>query len=171
MHGWLLWGGVVMKLMCVSPQKILKAVLLVPSALSNASNAGIMFKMGIPMTLYIITQNEKWLRKAILPMAIDEDLITESSLEMARLSFNHVRVKSAMPGNIKDAEIKKYKAPTLLIAAKRDVLFPGEKIIARARTLFPDLRTYLIPDSGHMCSLSTEKNKNILNLIQDFLAG
>jgi len=163
-------GGVLAKLMCFAPQKILKAILLVPSGICNASTASIVFRMGIPMILYIITQKEKWLKKAILPMVISEKEIDESTFEMVKYSFNNVCVKSSMPSNVKVADMKNYTAPTLLITGEKDVMFPGEKVIARAKTIIPNLKTYLMMGSGHMCVLSSEKYKNILKMIADFLA-
>lgn len=164
-------GGVLMKLMCVSPQKILKAILLVPSGICNASNASIMFTMGIPMILYIITQKKKWLKKAILPMAIDENEIDESTFEMVKCAFDNVRVKAGMPSNVKEIDMKNFTAPTLLITGEKDVIFPGEKVIARAKIIIPNLKTYLMKGSGHMCVLSSEKNKNVLEMIAEFLAN
>jgi pimeloyl-ACP methyl ester carboxylesterase len=162
-------GGILMKLMCVTPQKILKAILLVPSGICNASNASIMFTMGIPMILYKITQNNKWLTKAILPMAVDENEIDESTFEMVKYAFDNVCVKAGMPSNVKATDMKNYTAPTLLLTGEKDVLFPGTKVIARAKTIIPNLKTYLMMGSGHMFVLSSEKNKNVLHIIAEFL--
>lgn len=163
-------GGILVKLMCVSPKKISKAILMVPSGICNSSTKNIVVSMGIPMMLYIITQKEKWLKRAILPMAINENVIDESTFEMVKCTFNNVNVKAGMPSNVKVADMKNYKAPTLLITGEKDVLFPGEKVIARAKTIIPDLKTYLMKGSGHMFALSSEENKNILKMISDFLA-
>lgn len=162
-------GGVLAKLMCVAPYKISRAVMLVPSGICNVSTANILLKLGIPMTLYIITKSEKWLKKAILPMSINESEIDESTLKMVRSSFEHVCVKAGMPSNVTKENMKNYKSPTLLIAGEKDVLFPGEKVIARAKLLIPNLKTYLMKDSGHMCILSSDKHKHIIKMISDFL--
>ncbi|XMB85897.1 alpha/beta hydrolase [Mycoplasmatota bacterium WC44] len=162
-------GGVLVKLMCFAPQKILKAILLVPSGIYTASTISILFSMGIPMILYKITQKEKWLKKAILPMAINEKDIDESTFEMVKYAFNNVCVKTGTPSNVKESNMKNFTAPTLLITGEKDVLFPGEKVIARAKSIIPNLKTYLIKESGHMCGLSSEKLKNILEIIADFL--
>lgn len=162
-------GGVLAKLMCVAPQKISKAVMIVPSGICNVSTANILFKLGIPMTLYIITKSEKWLKRAILPMAIYECEIDESTLTMVRSSFRHVRVKAGMPSNVSVAEMINYKSPTLLIAGEKDILFPGERVIARAKKIMPNLKTYLMKESGHMSMLSSDKNKSIIKMIVDFL--
>jgi pimeloyl-ACP methyl ester carboxylesterase len=76
-----------------------------------------------------------------------------------------------MPSNVKENDIKKYTAPTLLITGEKDIIFPGEKVIARAKTIIPDLKTYLMKGTGHMCSLSSEKNKNVLEMVAEFLAN
>jgi len=163
-------GGVLMKLMCVAPKKILKAILIVPSGIWNASNASIMFNMGVPMILYRITKNGKWLRKAILPMALNENEIDENTFEMVKCAFDNVCVKAGMPSNVKETDMKSYTAPTLLITGEKDIIFPGEKVIARAKKIIPDLKTYLMKGSGHMSILSSEKNKNVLVMIAEFLA-
>jgi len=163
-------GGVLMKLMCVAPKKILKAILLVPSGIWNASNASVMFNMGIPMILYIITKNGKWLKKAILPMALYENEIDESTFEMVKCAFDNVCVKAGMPSNVKVTDMKNYTAPTLLITGEKDIIFPGEKVIARAKKIIPNLKTYLMKGSGHMSIMSSEKNKNVLEMIAEFLA-
>jgi len=164
-------GGVLMKLMCVAPKKILKAILLVPSGIWNASNASVMFNMGIPMILYIITKNGKWLKKAILPMALYENEIDESTFEMVKCAFDNVCVKAGMPSNVKVTDMKNYTAPTLLITGEKDIIFPGEKVIARAKKIIPNLKTYLMKGSGHMSIMSSEKNKNVLEMIAEFLAN
>ena len=163
-------GGILMKLMCVAPHKISKAVLLVPSGICNASTTGKLFNVGFPLMMYRITQKEKWLRKAILPMVIDENEIDDCTLEMIKCIFDHGIINSDMPGNVIITDMKNYMPSTLLIAGEKDVLFPGRKLIARAKTIIPDLRTHLMKGSGHMCYLSSGKNRKVVELIAEFLA-
>jgi pimeloyl-ACP methyl ester carboxylesterase len=91
--------GILVKLMCVSPEKIEKSVLIVPSGIANASILNIGIKMGIPMICYVISKKDYWLKKAILPMAIDEGNIDENFYEMVKSSFDYVNVKAGMPSN------------------------------------------------------------------------
>ena len=121
------------------------------------------------MSVYIVTKSEKWLKRAILPMALDEREIDESTLTMVRSSFCHVRVKAGMPSNVSAAEMRKYSSPTLLIAGEKDILFPGERVIARAKTIMPNLKTHLMEGCGHMSMLSSDKHKRIIKMIADFL--
>ena len=158
-------GGVLVKLMCVAPEKIEKAILIVPSGIANVSTFNVMMKMGIPMIFYILTKKENWLKKAILPMAIDEKNIDDASLEMVKYSFEHVVVKAGMPSNVKAEELQKYTAPTLLIAAENDCMFPGKKVIEKANNMIPNLKTYLLKNQGHMCVLPAE----VMDMIEKFI--
>jgi len=81
-----------------------------------------------------------------------------------------VRVKAGMPSNVRVSDMKNYNAPTLLITGEKDVMFPGEKVIARAKTIMPNLRTHLMTERGHMFILASEKNRYVLEMIDQFLA-
>lgn len=73
-------AGILAKTMCVAPEKIEKAVLYIPSGIKNAPAINSMSMM-IPMIMYWITQEDKWLRKCILPMVIKEENITLFKIE------------------------------------------------------------------------------------------
>ena len=158
-------GGILVKLMCVAPEKIEKAVLLVPSGISNASTFNVMMKMGMPMLFYIITKKDYWLRKAIIPMAIEEKYINANSYEMVKNSFEHVAVKVGMPSNAKAEILKCCSAPVLLIAAEKDCMFPGERIIKRAKRILPNVKAYLLNNQGHLCVLPND----VLTLVNNFI--
>jgi len=158
-------AGILVKLMCVAPSKIEKSVLIVPSGIANMSTFNIMLSMGVPMIIYNLTKNEYWLKKAVLPMAIDEKNIDDAFYEMVKISFDHVAVKTSMPSNVSPAELAQYTAPTLLVAAERDCLFPGRKVMAKAKIMIPNLETYLLQNQGHLCVLPDE----VKNMIRSFL--
>ena len=163
-------GGVLAKLMCVSPEKISKAILIVPSGLCNASTIKIILSMGIPMVAYILTKKEKWLEKAIVPMAIHKEYIDKDTLDMVRTTFKYAKVKAGMPSNIKISDIKNYKAPTLLFAGEKDILFPGEKVIERAKKIIPNLEAHLLKNCGHMYFFFEESSQYVSSKIIDFLS-
>ncbi len=162
-------GGILAKLMCISPEKIIKAILLVPAGIYNASKLKLIFSMGIPMMMYMVTKKEKWFEKAFLPMTTNGEPIDNETLEMIRTSFHHVKVNPNMPSNIEKEDIKNYQAPTLLLAGENDVLFPGEKVIKRAKEIMPNVETHLLQDSGHLYFSSDKRKKCIERIINDFL--
>ena len=124
--------------MCVSPEKIKRAVLYVPSGIKNAPAINGMSMM-FPMIMYWITHEDKWLKKCMLPMAVSEENITDDIYETAKLSINHSKVKTGMPSNVSEKDMKKCKAPTLVMAAEKDCLFPAKGVIPRAKRIIENL--------------------------------
>lgn len=153
-------AGILAKTMCVSPEKIKRAVLYVPSGIKNAPTINSMSMM-FPMIMYWITHEDKWLKKCMLPMAISEENITDDIYDTAKLSINHSKVKTGMPSNVSGKDMKKCKAPTLVMAAEKDCLFPAKGVIPRARRIIENCTTYLVESRGHMSSL-TEKEKQMI---------
>lgn len=153
-------GGIVAKTMCAAPNKIKRVVLYIPAGIKNAfqiKNVRMMF----PMIMYWVTGKDSRLKKTMIPMAITEDNITDDIFETAKLSIDYVKVKTVMPTNVDAAKMKKCKAPTLVMAAEKDCLFPGPEVLRRAKKIIPDCKTYLIRGRGHMHSL-TNKEKDMI---------
>ena len=159
-------AGIIAKAMCVIPEKIDIAVLYVPSGIKNAPSVKNM-RMMMPMIMYWITHKDKWLKKCMLPMAVKEENITDDIYETAKLSINYSKIKSGMPSNISKKLIKNYVAPTLVLAAEKDCLFPGKGVLKRSKKIFRNVKTYLLKERGHM-SFLTDSEKL---MICDFLKG
>ena len=157
-------GGVLAKLLCVSPQKVRKAVLVVPAGISNALPISSL-KMMIPLLQYRITKNKKYLIRTALYMALYEEVLDEDTLDIVKDSFDNVKTKVGMPTNIEAKKLSDYHAPTLVIASEKDCLFPAKKVLARAKQIIPSCSVYELKDSGHMHVLP----KSVKHMIIDFL--
>ena len=157
-------AGVIAKTMCVSPEKVKRVVLYVPSGIKNAP-AIKSASMMLPMIAYWVTGKDRWLKKCMLPMAITEDNITDDIYETAKLSIDYIKVKTGMPGNVDGKLMNKCKAPTLVMAAEKDCLFPGENVIRRAQKIIPDCKTYLLEGRGHMNFLTDKEKKMIVDFL------
>lgn len=153
-------AGILVKAMCVAPERISKSVLLVPSAIKNAPSLKSM-NMMFPMCMYRITRQEKWFVKCILPMAVKEKYISKDILITAKSSIDHVKIKSIMPQNEKTSALRKYKNPVLVMAAEKDCLFPARGVLQRAKKVWPQGRSYLLKDRGHIHEL-TEREKQMI---------
>ncbi len=136
-------AGIIAKTMCVAPEKVNRAVLYVPSGIKNAPAINSMSMM-FPMIMYWITHKDKWLKKCMLPMAVSEENITQEIYETAKLSINYSKVKTGMPSNVSAKYISKCKAPTLVMAADKDCLFPAKGVIPRAERIIQNCTTYLL---------------------------
>ena len=157
-------AGIIAKTMCVVPNKMEKVVLYVPSGISNAPSIN-SISMMIPMIMYWITHKDKWLRKCILPMAIVEENITDDIYETAKLSIDFSKIKTGMPSNVKSEDMKKCKAPTLVMAAEMDCLFPAKQVIPRAEKIIDNCTTYLLKARGHMHFLTEDEKKMIVDFL------
>lgn len=159
-------AGIIAKTMCANPGKVKRAVLYVPSGIKNAPAIKSM-SMLFPMILYWFTHRDKWLKKCMLPMAINEENITDDIFETARRSIDYAKVKTGMPGDVSAEEMRKCKAPTLVMAAEKDCLFPAKGVLPRANEIIENCTTYLLEDRGHMSSLMDEEKQ----MIVEFLKG
>lgn len=157
-------GGVLAKLMCVAPEKVEKAVLIVPSGINNAFPISTA-KMLIPLIQYRFTKKEKYLKNTILYMAINDEVIDKDTLDIVKDSFDNVKTKIGMPTNIKASLLNNYKAPTLVIAAENDCLFPAKRVLTRAKNIISNCKVHMLKGSGHMHILPQYEKK----LITDFL--
>ena len=157
-------AGVMAKTMCVCPDKIKRVVLYVPSGIKNAPAIN-SASMMLPMIAYWVTGKDKWLKKCMLPMAVTEDNITDDIYETAKLSIDYIKVKTGMPSDVDEDLMKKCNAPTLVMAAEKDCLFPGRGVIERAERIIPNCKTYLLEGRGHMNILTDEEK----SMIVDFL--
>lgn len=158
-------AGIIAKTMCATPDRVKRAVLYVPSGIKNAPAIKSM-KMLFPMILYWVTHGDKWLKKCMLPMAITEENITEDIFETARHSINYAKVKTGMPRNVSMQEMKKCKAPTLVMAAEKDCLFPAKGVLPRANEIIENSTTYLLKDRGHMSGLTDEEKQMIVKFLK-----
>ena len=158
-------AGVIVKLMCAAPEKVEKSVLIVPSGIANMSTFSLVLSMGIPMVLYVLTKNEKWLIRALMPMAIEEKHIDDATYEMVKYTFEHVAVKAGMPSNVSAEDLRNYTAPTFLIPAENDHLFPGEKVVESAKKMISNLKIHMLEDLGHLCMIPDD----VMDMIEQFI--
>lgn len=158
-------GGILAKTMCAAPDKVKRAVLYVPAGIKNAPAINSMSMM-FPMILYWITHKDKWLKKCILPMAITEENITKDIYETAKLSIDYSKVKTGMPSNVAKKDMKKCKAPTLVMAGENDCLFPAKGVLPRAQQIIENVTTYLLEGRGHMNSLTEQEKQMIIDFLK-----
>ncbi|MDY4079160.1 MAG: alpha/beta hydrolase [Clostridium sp.] len=158
-------GGILAKLMCVAPEKVDKAVLLVPAGISNAIPISSL-KMMIPLLQYRITKKEKYIIKTALYIALHENVLDEDTLNILKDSFDNVKTKVGMPTNIEAKKLQKYHSPTLVIASEKDCLFPAKKVLHRVKQIISDCQTVELKGSGHMHILPKKEKDRIIKFLK-----
>ncbi len=119
------------------------------------------------MMMYRITHNDKWLKRTLLPLALTEENITDDVFETAKRSIKYAKVKAGMPSNADEKLIGLCAAPTLVMAAEKDCLFPAKRVLPRAKRIIRNCSVYLLKGRGHLHFLTDAEKK----MIVDFLKG
>lgn len=158
-------GGILAKLMCTSPEKVERAVLVVPAGISNAvpvSSAAML----LPLIQYRLTKKEKYLINAALYMALDKALLDEDTKDIIRDSFDNVKIKAAMPSDVSSEKMSRYNSPALVIACEKDCLFPAERVLPRAKKIIRKCRTVKLMGSGHIHLLPRRVKSEIIDFLK-----
>jgi len=129
-------AGIILRLAAYAPQRITKMALFVPSGIVAVPLTSMVFRVGLPYSLYLLLPSRQRLYKAVQWMGSD---IEDDVLQLIEAVFQHVRVEAEMPRPVTKAELADFTAPTLVIAAEKDAMFPGEAVIKRANEIFSNL--------------------------------
>jgi pimeloyl-ACP methyl ester carboxylesterase len=161
-----LGGLILVKLMCFAPEKVEKSVLIAPAGFANASTPGFMIPVGNFMMRRFFIKKDSRLKKAILSIAGDEKNIDDATLEMFKYSYEHVVINNNVKSTIFKAEdLRRYTAPTLVMVAEYDRVFPGDKTLVKAGEVILNLKTHILKGQGQMFVLSDDD----IAMIKEFL--
>lgn len=139
-------GGILIRLAAYAPEKISRAVLVVPSGLVSGSVFRMVFEVIFPMLAYRRNPTREKLLAACKSWGPDLD---DEDLALVGAVFKHLKIESTFPKMATEKELKGFSAPTLVIAVRKDIFFPAEKVIRRARKIIPNLEGELLLDSVH----------------------
>jgi len=141
-------GLIILKALLFSGQKIKHAFLAAPAFIVNGNPLVALFKVFIPMKKYMRTQNKNQVKAFLKALFTSPDAFAVDFLSEVFLHFN--MDFSPIPV-ITSTEAAGIKTPITLFAADQDIIFPGKKMITRAKKIFPSLHaTYLLEKSKHV---------------------
>ena len=154
-----------LRLAAYSPQRIARAVLVVPAGFVTPPILPMAFRLVLPMLLYRIAPSRERLVRALRPIAEEVD---EQLLQVTGAVFRHVRIEPEMPRTASSQELADFRAPTLVLAAGEDMLFPGEAVVSKARQVIPNLvAAEVLEGSTH--SPPGRYHEHIIQHIREFL--
>ena len=121
-------GGIVGKLIEVSPEKIERAVLVVPSGIKNDVSVSIL-TMLFDLFAYRLTKNESYLIKTALYLTAtsDQSSLDEHILTVLKDSFDHVKMRTGMPSNISKKRSFSIQCTDIGDGCRKGLLFPGKE--------------------------------------------
>ncbi|XVH32622.1 alpha/beta fold hydrolase [Haloferacaceae archaeon DSL9] len=164
-------GGILLRTAAVAPERITAAALVAPAGLSAGGSLGLLFEMGPSMIAYRLYPNDRLLRSALQPLFTDPiGAIDARVFDQLAAVFRHVDLEIGFPRPTTAADLEAFTAPTLLIAAEDDPLFPPEQLCSRARAVIPSLREPIVL-SGESHLPSAAGQRRIRDEIEAFLAS
>lgn len=143
-------GLIILKTLIHSEKNIKQVFLAAPAYIANGSPLRLILKVFIPMKRYMRSRNAKHLNQFLNSLFTAPDAFAFEFLSKVFVSFS--MDFSPVPV-IKKVDAKSITTPITIFAAKKDIIFPGKKMIKRARKIFPSLKAgILLENSKHVQS-------------------
>ena len=141
-------GLVILKTLIQDGAKVKEAFLASPAYIVNGNPLKALFKVFIPMKRYMRSQKIKFIEQFLAELFSERD---EFAIRFLSKVFLNFEMDFTPVPVITKQEAEKINTPITLIAAKKDILFPGIKMIKRAKKLLPSLeKTILLEESKHV---------------------
>ncbi len=129
-------AGIILRLAACAPQRFTKMALFVPSGIVAVPLSSMIFRIGLPYLQYLLFPSPQHMRQAVDWMGPE---IEDDVMQLIEAVFQYVRVEAEMPRPASVAELANFTAPTLVIAAEQDAMFPGAAVIQRVKEVIPNL--------------------------------
>ncbi|HEX2944742.1 MAG TPA: alpha/beta fold hydrolase [Clostridia bacterium] len=126
-------SAMMLSLAKIHPERISKAVLLVPSGIAHGSLPTIIWNMSIPFVKYYLHPKRKTLEGIMNTMVTEGDDIWCEFLDLMMTSY---KMEMRSPREFRKDELSNFTAPVLIIASSEDVFFPDYKVFAKADKIF-----------------------------------
>lgn len=154
-------GLIILKALEFRDSNIKEVFLTAPAYLVNGNPLKALLKVFIPMKRFIKTKNIKYVEHFLNELFTKKDAF---ALEFLSKVFLHFKMDFSPVPVIKTQAAKSIKTSITLIAAKNDLMFPGDKMIKRAHKIFPSLKKAIVLEQSKHVQNSAD-NKRIVNLI------
>lgn len=142
------FGGLIILKTLLHNEVNIKEVFLAATAyIVNGNPLKALFKVFIPMKRYMMTKKIKYVEQFLSEVFTERD---EFAIAYLSKVFLHFKMDFTPVPVISKAEAKGITSPITLIAAKRDLMFPGDKMLRRASKIFSSAKTVLLEQSKHV---------------------
>ncbi|MCB9323897.1 MAG: alpha/beta hydrolase [Lewinellaceae bacterium] len=156
-------GLVILKTLINNEHKIKEVFLSAPAYVVNGNPIKALIQFFIPMKRYMKTKKSKYLNRFLEAAFTERDDFAQQSLALV---FTHFTMDFTSVPIIKSSDASKIQTPITLIAAENDIIFPGRKMMKRAKKIFPSLKhIMLLNNSKHV--QNRKDNSRIAALIMN----
>ncbi|MUH35533.1 alpha/beta hydrolase [Zobellia amurskyensis] len=159
--GFSLGGLIILKTLEFDESKVKQVYLAAPAYIVNGNPLKALFKIFIPMKRFMRTQKMKHIEKFLRELFTERDEFAISYLSKV---FLHFKMDFTPVPVISKSRASSIQTPITLFAAQDDILFPGIKMIKRARKIFPSLKSVQMFEASKHVQNKTQ-NRLIENAI------
>lgn len=138
---------ILQKLMATSPEKISKAIFIVPSGFVNGPFWPSTKHLTIPLIRFFLTKSDETLRSFMEAFYTE---ITETDLKFQKNVLLGVHVDYSRPKILQKSHIPNFSAPVYAIVANDEIFFPGDITLKRCQEIFDDFRDSYVLNSKHI---------------------
>lgn len=145
-------SAMLLSLAKLRPDRISKAVLLVPSGITHGPLLPIMIRMTVPFMKYYIHPSSQNLD------GIMETMITEGDntwRKFLHLMMSGYKMEMRAPKEYKAEELNGFISPILIAASQEDIFFPADRVFQKAGRLFKGDIYKMLIDGKHLPSEKT----------------
>ncbi|MBU2906504.1 MULTISPECIES: alpha/beta fold hydrolase [Arenibacter] len=148
MAGFSFGGLIILKTLIQNEKNIKEVFLSAPAFIVNGNPLILLFRVFLPMKLYIKTQKVKYLENFLKTLFTEPDNFALKYLAKVFIQF---RMDFTPVPVITKEEALQISTPITLFAAKKDIMFPGAKMLKRAKKIFPSLKkVVMLENSKHV---------------------
>lgn len=148
LSGFSFGGLIILKTLEESSDSIQSAFLICPTYIVNGNPLKALWKVFIPMKRFMKTKNPKFIEKFSRALFTERDSF---AIQFLTNVFTHFNMDFSPLPVIKKESAKTITTPITLFGADEDLFFPGQKMIKRAKAIFPNLKeTVLFTNSKHV---------------------
>ena len=126
-------SAMALSLAAVSPERIEKLALVVPSGIAHGPLSPIIRSMAVPMMKYYFAPSKNTLNGILSIMSDRKD---EQMTEFFDLMMSSYKMEMRPPREYRREELRDLCAPVIIFASDDDIFFPADRVFPRARRLF-----------------------------------
>ena len=156
-------GFISLKALEFNETPIRRVFLIAPVYIVNGNPLVGLFKMFLPLKKFIKTNNQKHIKKVMNVLFSEYD---DFALEFMSSTFQHCNMDFSPLPILSKNDANRIKTPIIIFACEKDIMFPGKKMIKRAKRIFPSIeQVILIEEAKHVPN--SKDFKKIEDLIID----
>lgn len=150
-------GAMLLQAASMRPERVTRAALVVPAGVTAINLSATVLRLALPAALYRLLGWPSLLRAQV--GALSDDLRPDL-LGLFDLAARTLIPTTALPPPLGPAAVRRFTAPVLVVAARRDTFFPLNRMTRHAPQVLPGLTEVIVLAERHIPSLDEQARIN-----------